>query len=393
MATKTAVIKANLYPMVEAALKKNQKAFDRTMSKFFSDRQEELFKTMPLDRIFYRDSDREELLTTMGISDTSIQNVIANTYYGPKTAFNPRSAKDSITVLMMCVIRYFYKLGDKKRLQLAMLYLSFSGKFYPSIHYATFPKVTPKDYVMEYALNNMMDKKFDLKAKGSVFGAVLSKTEVWLNTYKAKFNSFGDDDVVYLIQQLHTRLKLFMHNIGKMYYKAYENKDYIVYNSDSEDTDNPEEYHLAKNDSFEASKIIDKSLTYLSRNTVNYSICKLSSNQYVKTEEVKSIMESILVDKDNLPDIKKTISTLVYSYFADPKTDNNVVSSDFIVYCLTPRPNSNSKSYEEMKQTIEHWLSTGSAAYRRRAKRAATRLAYNKAVLSYFAMVIYIANK
>lgn len=393
---KTAVIKSNLYPMVEKSMKENIKEFDKCIAKFFNDRHEELFRTMPLDRIYYRDQDREELFNALKITDDQIQNVIRNTYYGDITAFNPRAAKDSVTVLMLTVIRYFYKVSDKKRLQLSMLYLAFSGKFYPSIHFAIFPKVTPKDYVMEYVLNNMMDNKFDLKSAGSVFGAILRKTQVWFNTYKGKFNSYGDDDAVYLIQQLHGRIKTFMVNIGNKYYKAYENKDYIVYNSDSENTDVPEEYHLANNDSFEASKAIGKTMTYIARTSVNYAICKLAvaTNKYVKTEEIKAIMESIFSDKDNLPDVKFVISTMVYSYFSDPKnTVKSVVSSDFIKYSITARPNSSNKSYEEMKEIIEKWLSTGSAAYRRRYKRVATRLAYNKAVLTYLAMTIYTANK
>lgn len=400
MIKNTSVIRANLYPKVEDSLKKNIKLFDKCMSKFFSDRQEELFSTLPLDRIFYRDSDREELYLALNINEKTIENIISNTYYGDITAFNPRAAKDPVTVLILSIVRYFFKVKDKKRLQLAMMYMAFSGKFYPSIHYSVFPKVTPKDYVMEYVLNNMMDKKFDLKSKGSIFNAVLSKTEVWLNSYKAKLNSFADDDAVYLIQQLHTRIKLFMQNIGKLYYKAYENKDYIVYNADSEDPEDPQNYHLATSDSFEASKAIDKTMSYIVRNSVNYSICKLavSGNKYVKTEEIKAIMDSIFSNKDNIPDIKKVISTLIYTYMEhmyaeSSKEKKSVVSSSFIVYCVTPKPNTGNKSIIEMKDIIEKWLSTGSAAYRRRYKRVATRISYNKAVLAYLAMTIYTANK
>lgn len=390
--TNTLAIKANLYPLVEKSLK-NTKPFEKVVTAFLNDRHDALFNTMPLDRIYYREEDKQLLLSSLGISESFVSNVIANTYYGEISSFNPRAAKDPVTIVILNMVRYFYLKRDKKRLELALVYLSFSGKFYPSIHYMAFPKVVPQDYVMEYVLNNMMDKKFGLKSKGSVFGAVLSTAQVWLTTYQSKFNSFSDDDAVYLIQQLHTRLKTFMKNIAKLYYKAYKDKDYITYNSDSEDPDKPEEYHLANNDSFVAIKSIDKAMTFITRNTVDYKICKLASNKNVKTEEVKAIMETIITDTDNIPDIRKVVSTMVYSYFATNPREKTVVSSDFLVYSVTPKPNSTDKSLIELRKQIETWLSTGSASYRRRYKRVATRLSYNKAVLTYFAMVIYYANK
>ena len=53
-----------------------------------------------------------------------------------------------------------------------MIYLSFSGKFYPSIHYGLFPKFPPSEYrhIMEYVVNNKLNNKYDLKREGSVFG-------------------------------------------------------------------------------------------------------------------------------------------------------------------------------------------------------------------------------
>lgn len=392
MKDNTYAIRANLSPLVEKSMKTNVKKFDALMSKFLNDRHEQLFSILPTERIFYSEEDKNLLIDTIGIPESMIKNVIANTYYGNIASFYPRAAKDSVTVLMMTLIRYFIQKKDAKRLDLAIVYLAFSGKFYPSIHYGSFPKVVPKDYVMDYVVNNMMNNKFDLKSKGSIFAAILSKAQVWVETYNDKFGSFDDDDVVYLIQQLHIRIKLFIQNIATLYYKAYENKDYIVYNSDSEDTEDPTEYHLANNDLFVATKAVDTTMTFIVRNNVDYRICKLSSNQYVKTEEVKSIITTIINDKENLPLIKRVISVVVYSYFASHK-EKTVVSSDFITYGISAKPNIQDKNWIEVKQIVEKWLSTGSAAYRRRCKRIATKLAYNKSVMSYFVLAIYAANK
>ena len=82
-----------------------------------------------------------------------------------------------------------------------------------------------------------------------------------------------------------------MINIAKAYYKAYENKDYIVYNSDNEDPkNNGGDYHLASSDSFKAEKVIQRTMSFIVASGADYKLCKLSSNTTVKTEELKSII-------------------------------------------------------------------------------------------------------
>lgn len=392
MATNTKAIKATLYPLIDASMKNNIKKFDSVIADFMNKRHESLFSTTPIERIFYGDDDRDAIFTAIAIDPNKIKNAILNTYYGQMPAFNPRAAKDPLTVLILCIIRYFFLKGDKKHLELAMVYLAFSGKFYPSIHYMVFPKVTPQAYVMEYVLNNSLNNKFDIKSKGSVFGAILSKCVVWLNTYKSRMKDFNDDDVAYLIFQLHSRIRSFMKNIGSEYYKAYENKDYITYNSDNEDSENGDGYHLANSDSFAAEKTIEKTMTFIANTGADYKLCKMAANATVKTEELKAIIDSIINDKDNIPLIRKVVSSIIYSYFLS-SPDKNVLSLKFISYAVQPKPNTKDKNIIEQRDIIEKWLMTGSVLYRKRCHRLATKNNYNKSILMYFAMAIYMANK
>ena len=396
MATNTHAIRSTLYPLVESSMKANTKKFDVAIADFMNKRHESLFSPMPLDRIFYGDDDRDTMFNAIAIDPNKAKNAILNTYYGQMAAFNPRAAKDPLTVTVLCIIRYFLLKNDKKHLELAMTYLAFSGKFYPSIHYMVFPKVVPQAYVMEYVLNNSLNNKFDIKSKGSVFAAILNKCIVWVNTYKSKFKDFDDDDVAYLIFQLHSRIRSFMKNIGSEYYKAYENKDYITYNSDNEDagenSENKEGYHLANSDSFTAEKIIEKTMTFIATTGADYKLCKMAANVTVKTEELKAIIESILNDKDNMIQIKRVVSAMVYSYFT-ASTERTVLSLKFINFSIQPKPNTKDKAIIEQRKIIENWLMTGSILYRKRCHRLATKNNYNKAVLMYFAMAIYLANK
>lgn len=392
MANKSS-IKDNVYTKIESIIPKRLSQYKACLSTFITDRHEELFKTAPLDRLYYRESDITKMFEAIGIEKKVVKDAISNTYYGPQANFNPRAAKDELTVLMLTIIRYFLLKKDNKSLDISMIYLAFSGKFYPSIHYMSFPKVVPQDFVMEYVINNMLNNKFVLKSKGNLFAAIMSICQTWIKTYEKRFISYSDEDVVYLIGQLHSRIRSFMINIAKAYYKAYENKDYIVYNSDNEDPkNNGGDYHLASSDSFKAEKVIQRTMSFIVASGADYKLCKLSSNTTVKTEELKSIIESILNDKNNMILVRKAISILVYTYFEQSK-DKNVLTMNFITYSITPKPNTKDEHVLELKSIIDNWLNTGSVLYRKRKHRLATRNNYNKALLMYLAMSIYQANK
>lgn len=387
-----AAIKSMIYPEVEKCIQKNISSYKRCVAQFISDRNKSLFSTMPLDRMYYGIDDINKMFSAVQVDKKNVKQAILNTYYGNKTNFNPRAAKDELTILMMCIIRYFYMKKDIKNLEISLAYLSFSGKFYPSIHYMSFPKVLPQEYVMQYVINNSLNNKFVLKSTGNIFNSIIFMCKTLIKAYPKRFAEFEDDDIVYLIGQLHSRIKSFMINIAKVYYKAYENKDYITFDSDNE---NPEEnggsYHLADSDSFKAEKSIQKAMQYLVSAGADYKICKLSSNKTVKTEELKSIIETILLDKQNLVLVRRVISTLVYTYFVQAK-EKNVVTMNFISYSITAKPNTKDKHILEMREIVEKWLMT-SALYRKRKHRLASKNDYNRAIMMYFAMLIYAANK
>jgi len=384
-----------LYPKVEKVMAKNTNKFKANVGKFINERNEYMFDTCPCDRIYYGEDDANEMFKAVGIEKKEITEAIEATYYYQIAAFNPRAAKDEITVLMLTIIRYFLKKKDSKNTELAMIYLSFSGKFYPSIHYMSFPKVQPSEYrhVMEYVLNKMLSDKFYLKTQGSVFGAVKAYGMTWLDSYDGMFKSYDDDDVVYLIQQLHNRIKTFMKNIASLYYEAYANKDYITYDSDSLAEN---DYHLADSDSLKAERYIEKAMEKVNTSSVDYKLCKMSSDTNVKTEEIKSIVESVLNDRENIMEVKELIRLLVYTYFASPSEPGkkkDISNIDFITFSVAPKPNTKDPHILRIKEIMEDWLMDNSISYRKRRRRIATANSYNRSLLMYFTLLIHIANK
>lgn len=385
----TTVIIKKIYPIIETQIKKNLNAYKKYIGKFISDRSEDLYDIAPCRRIYFTQKDADDLCNTLKINIKDIHNLMQETYYASISAFNPAAAKDEITIILLCLLRYFWKTRDPKLIDLGIINLAFSGKFYPSIHYGFFKKVQPAEYrwVMDYVVNNMLTGKFDLKTQGSVLGAVKSVSNTWIDTYKDRLREFEDEDCVYLIQQLHGRIKSFMKNIASLYYEAYENKSqYITYASDDySDTG----YRLADTDNLMAERIIDKAVNIASTMSVNYKYCKMSADSLVRTDEIKDIIEYIIKnDTKQLTEVREYISLLVYTYFAQSK-DKDVRTANFIKYSIQPKPNTKDKNILRIKDITENWLMQASKRYIHRRNRVATRNSYTRSVVMYFTLLIH----
>ena len=131
MAKKTNAILTKLYTHVSKSIKTNIKGYNKYLSNFIEFRAKDLYDTAPCERIFFKDQDEADYFTMTKIDKGLVIDSIGETYYAHIPNFNPRAAKDPLTISQMCVIRHFYLSRDKKNLELAMTYLAFSGKFYP----------------------------------------------------------------------------------------------------------------------------------------------------------------------------------------------------------------------------------------------------------------------
>ena len=391
MAKNTDVLVKQLYPKVANSLDRGLNRYKSCISRFIGNRNKELFDIAPCDRIYFGQTDLDDFYISLGITEVDIRKVLERTYYYHIPAFNPRAAKDEFTVAQMMAIRYFFLKKKEKELELSLIYLAFSGKFYPSIHYAMFPKVQPSEhrYVMEYVVNNELSQKYDLKSQGNVIGAIKSICKTWITSYEKRFKEMDDEDVVYLIQQLHNRIKSFMKNIASLYYKAYEDKEYLTYDSENH---SEEGYRLVGTDSTKAQKAIEKTMTVITSSDINYKLCKMASNNDVHTEEVKSIIESIMNDKDSLVEIRELVTLIICTYFEQSKT-KDIRDIDFITFSVAPKPNSKDPHILRQKEIVENWLEDGSPAYRKRKNRLATKNSYFRSVFVYFTLLIHNANK
>jgi hypothetical protein len=388
----TTAIVTGVYPIVSKSMEKNLNKYKANIGNFLNERSKELYDIAPFDRIYFGSEDLKNYYDAVGFKEEDIKQHINKTYYASMGSFNPRCAKDPLTIAMIMTIRYFYLKKMQKELELSCIYLSFSGSFYPSIHYGSFPKVQPSEYrhVMEYVVNNELSQKFDLKREGSVIGAIKSICMTWLDSYGDKLKSSDDEDIVYLLQQLHNRIKSFMKNIAELYYNAYENRDnYLSYDSDNYSQDN---YHLADNDSFKGDRYINSAINYITTNGVNYKLCKMASDSLVRTDELKSIIESIQSDKDNIILLRELISITVMEYLKE-SPNKEITGIDFITDSIAAKPNTKNPNIIRQKEIIVGFLDENSPQYRKRKSRLATANSYQKSVLTYYVLIINLANK
>ena len=395
MSKSTNSISTNIIRHIDSSF--NQPGYNRYLSAFMEFRSKELYDICPCDRIFFSEEDYKNYFTSTRIDEEKVKQGLAGTYYWSIAAFNPKAAKDPLTVAQLCVIRKAVIHNKDKEAELAGLLLSLSGKFYPSIHYGSYPKTPPSQYryVMEYVVNHMMNNKYDIKSEGSVIGALKKIVNTWIDSYKDKFRRFSDDDCVYLIQQLHSRIKSFTINIATLYYEAYENKDrYMAYNQDSieKDSNNDTVSLLADNDSLLIERIVQKTMERINIKGVDYKTCMDASDYNVRVNEIKGIMETIINNPKEQATIREFLSLLVSNYFQiDPKKDINDIK--FISYSITPKPNSKNPNHVRTIEIVETWLNEKSPAYRKRNKRPDTKASYFRSINAYFALTIYEANK
>ena len=387
MAKTTTVIIKNIYPVIEASMNKNANSFKKCVERFFITRQSELYDTVPCSHILFGKKEYDDFWSSIKIEENQILGLMQNCFF-MDISYNPPQLKEPFTVAMLLIIRYFFKKGRQKDAKISAIYLAFSGKFYASVHAQRYPTFVPNREIMEFVINYKLTDKFDIKKEGNVFGAIRKLCTTWLDTYKSIFisSSSDDDDFGTVTQQLRDREKIFHLNIAKFYFESYKNKDYLNYESDNLGED---KFRITENDSIKANKYTENTINSITSNDVNYKFCKMIANadNNIKTDELKSIIESIISNNDNLSDIRTAVNILITNFMTNNK-GKDIPSIEFLNYSMAPKPNSKDKDIIELKSIINNWLSENSPGYNRRKSRLATANSYYKCTLFYFVLVI-----
>ena len=392
-AKSTSVIINDLYPKVASSLDKNLRKFKDAIADFINVNSELIYDIAPYDNIYFRQSDIDKLFRSLEMTEQDVIEIMKNCFYW-KIPYNPKAAKEPYVLVMMMAIRYFLINKKQKEAEISAIYLAFSGKFYASLFTGSaFPAAPPSKHrtVMDYVVNTMLTAKHDLKSQGNMFGAIKSLSCTWMNTYGDQLTKRPDDDEIgTMIQQLRDREKKFLMNIAKLFYEAYENRNYLNYETDN--LSDGAEFRITDNDSLKATRYTENTINYLVSNAVSLQICNKCKNQDIRATEIKDIMESIISNKENLNDLYRVVNILICD-FLRYNPDKSVGSIDFIAHSIKMKHNTKDPYIIELKETILRWLDENSDNYRRRKSRVATAISYYKSVLMYITLSITYASK
>ena len=381
------IVVPKLYNFIKPLITKNDSKFRSNIARFINDRHELLFALAPYERIYFNQTDIDNMFKALGTTEAEVKAIIRDCFFYD-IPYNPQCAKEPYVLVLFCIIRYYLKMNKLNYAQLVTVYLAFSGKFYASLHGEFWNKVPPSKYptVMDYVINNMLSQKFDLKKEGTVYGAIKAMSVTWVDTYSKniKSDSITDDDIGGLIQQLRDREKSFLKNIANAYYEAFENRNYLNYETDDLSDDN---FRLTDNDSAKAARITDNTLNNMTSNYVSMEVANKCKDSNVKATEIKDIMESIVSDKQNIPDLRRVINIYVCDFLRNyPRGE--IGSVEFVSYSMKLKPNSKDKYIIDCKNIILSWLDENSPNYRRRKSRIATQNSYYRAIALYIILTI-----
>lgn len=388
----TFAIVDNVYPMVKKALEANLNKFKNAIADFMNANSKIIYDVAPYDIIYYKQRDIDKLFASVGLTEQDISDAMEDCFYW-HMPYRPEAAKEPYVLLCITAIRYFLIVKKRKEAEITAIYLAFTGKFYASWFAVFFNTAPPSKNraVMDYVVNNVLTGKTDLKSQGGLFGAIRKMCITWLDTYGDDLCDHIDDDSVgKQIQQLRERERSLIANIAKAFFNAYENKNYLNYETDN--LSDGAEFRLADNDALRAARYTENTINYMVSNSVSLQICNKCKDSNIKATEVKDIMESILANKDNLADMQRVINILICDFMRN-YPGKSIGSGDFVANSFKMKPNSKDKYTVEMKEIITRWLDENSDNYRRRKSRPATATSYYKAILLYIVLTISYAAK
>jgi hypothetical protein len=373
-----------LYPLIEKKFSSSSTIdkYKKLISRYIQERRESLYDSAPCDRIPFTRREIDELLSIVELTDEFIAGLIKETYYANKD-WETASITDSTSLIMMCIIRFFkFKKKDDKLYELSIIFLA--CRMYPSIHYNSF-KIEPNKnrHVMDYVVNKMLTEKYDLKTEGTVIGVLKSRGLVCFTTYEKMLKDFQDDDIVYILQQMRTRIGGFVVNIAKLFYDAYDNELYMTYDGDSFEVDS---YHISDSNTKAAGRLIEKTINSLNSIGMDYNLILTCSGEKIKTNEFKNIMSGIISNRSNNGLIKELVTLIVVDYYANSKTPD-CTSLNFLSYTLATKSNTKNDAVIRIKEILISLIETNSAKFRQ-TSREGTRNEYIKATLKYFTLFI-----
>ena len=243
---------------------------------------------------------------------------------------------------------------------------------------------------MQYTIDNLT-KKYLIKKGGHLFGGLFLSIHIHINSLDNSWLYQLDKDVIRFIQRIRNDQKSMMKNICDQYMRNHRAGNRVTLTLDSHDEvqvdiDNENNTTSVQNI---ASNIIIKIITNgldMKRLNQARTIANVSLN------DTRFYLSKIVTQKYS-NEITTFINSIIFLYiYTEGKTRAEINSSYFITWAnaLFRKTNSNDENIINFKTILDKWgEDTG---LHKKFKRAASQIAYKKAIFWYFILSIQYYN-
>lgn len=278
---------------------------------FYNDNMEMIAGDGFSKKIVFGKSKREELIRRYGC-DESHWKTFVKSY--PKIQVGENSSDITNNLLML---HYAYTKDEQ--------YLKFlTIRLFTSKHYKAFPAYVDENKMK--ALINSLSNKFFIKKLGSLDKTLDKTIETFLDTYKSRFNKLDDDNLIYLINAISTRVGAVVKYIQIKYYNFTQTQYTDV---EILDRDNA---RATTNDTLKFDSIINQTINIEASNKLDRTSFKQAGGTY----EDKKVMDKIY--KEHFPEMRTLVTIMVDDYLAkNPGATLEGMNRNFIQYTFTNR--------------------------------------------------------
>ena len=175
----------------------------------------------PEKRIVFTKVNEDAFVKSVGINphdiDTAIKHckIISSKF---KTLSNP------FYILMSAMISYHYKkktmVGKVEYAKVLTLYLSL--RIYKAAFGAFFPSYLPNPDVMAATIERLGSNRFNVKKYKTMFNTIVYISESHYENFQDILENPIDDNIIYYISNLYSRIKLMMRLISNKYYENHK---------------------------------------------------------------------------------------------------------------------------------------------------------------------------
>lgn len=383
MASNTSLVD-NIYPIIEGTFKsdpKNIQALQTAISSYLDRNMSKLSSSGPTYRTLFLESDKNILFSCTNTSPDLVNKVLKDSAYIKNHWKNIASPFNVISALVIC---YAKRNNNTDFAAFALMYLVLS--MYPSLHYKYFP-YEPNPQIMDYTINNLSNR-YKIKQLGTIWNALLDTAVICDKTYTKNIMRATDKDIVDYVEALKTRLNALIKKIKNEFTKNYNDKNIMGIEKDSED---PDSFSQAQSNSYIIERVSNSTSLKLAINGPDMKIIEVCSKiNDISVNDLRTVVNSMIADKENAKDIRKMISAILVLFISESQnTIDQIRTNKFVLECLKiyKKSNTGNKTIIEIKRLLDKWLSLYSVRYKA-SNRAATLNNFRKALFSFFVFTI-----